>query len=330
MKRLIAKYTIQLDECLVVKRPRGNLPTFTVAIDGFDVSISLSEEFTAGFRAAAERLMTCACSQIEVTVSREESEAPPPYAPPEAGGAEFNVWLNYYMTRTDDYAKIASEALGRLFLFFRHRLRQPLLESISPMSHALRNPTWLDETGAVAGKGLGVWVADDFPRQFGVIPLQAEHDEHLRQALARRPVPKLHAELLADAQAAALRGNIRRAVLELAIACEVVIKAKFYGRSVGGRTLEYLEEKRKLTVTPLELILKPAESIFGENFSESHKETCSDLEQLVKCRNEVAHRGRAIIRCPVGVVRMANAADLERWLASARKLFVWLRKLRHR
>jgi hypothetical protein len=330
MERLVARYTIQLDECLVVKRARDNYPTYTALIDDFEVSITLSNEFTDGILSGAERLMTCNCHEIEVTVSRKETEAPPRQATPESGGTEYNAWVNYFLPRTQRYAENASEALRRLFLYFRYRLRQPLLESISPTSRYLANPTWLDETGAVAGYSAKVWVAGDFPREFGVIPLQAEHDQRVCRALSRRLVPSLHAELLADAQAAALRGNVRRAVFELAVACEVAIKAKFYGRGVGGRTLEHLEQKRQLNVVTIDLIAKPAEHIFGQNFMTSHRASYDDLDQLVKCRNEVAHRGRPIIRDSRGLERMANAADLERWLCSARELFVWLKKLRQR
>ncbi len=330
MKCLIASYTIQLDQCLVVKRARDKYPTFAATIDGFEISITPSNEFRDGVRKAAERLMTCTCDQLQVTVAWAESEAPPPQARPEAGSAEYEAWLNYFLPRTQRYAEIASEALRRLFLFFRHRLRQPLLESISPQSHYLANPTWRDETGAVAGYGPKVWVSGDFPRQFGVIPLQAKHDEPVCRALSRPISPPLYAELLADAQAAALRGNVRRAVFELAVACEVAIKAKFYGRGVGGRTLEHLEQKRKIQTTALELIGEAAELIFGQNFKTLHKSAYADLEQLVKCRNEVAHRGSPIIRDSAGVDRRANASDLECWMKSARLLMAWLKKLRYR
>jgi hypothetical protein len=331
MKRLIALYTIRLEECLVIKRREGDSPTFTTSIDGFDVSISLTDEYVAGVRSWAERLMTHDCNAVEVSVSREESESPPPASRTDRGTIDYTGQTVYFDSRAEPYAKVAAEALDRLFLFLRYRLHQPLLDVIRPHDQALQNSKWVDETGAEVGKGPLGWVAQDFPRRFGVIALQAKHDQRVCRALGRRLIPKLHEELLSDAQAAALRGNVRRAVIELAIACEVAVKGKFYGRSVGGRTLEYLEDHRHLTnIRIIDYIAKPAQHVFGENFKTTCEAAYTDLERLFQCRNKVAHRGRPSFRDSAGVVQTANEAVLEQWFVSVRQLFAWLKKLRHR
>ncbi len=330
MKRLTAKYSIQLDELLVIKRREGEAPAFSTTIDDFEISISIPDRSVAGVRSRTERLMTRACYLVDVSVSREDSEAPPPARRTDQGGIDYTVQSTYFDSRTEPYAKVAAEALSRLFLFLRHRLRQPLLEEITQVHPALQNPSWVDETGAEAGKGPSVWVAQGVPRRFGVIPLQAKHDQRLIRALGRRLVPKLHEELLSDAQAAALRGNLRRAVLELAIACEVAVKRKFFGSSSGGRTIEYLEDKRHFEVPVIELIGKAAEDVFGETFKSAHSAAHADIENLYQCRNKVAHRGQLIFRPQTMPVQTATPEILGQWLSSARVLFVWLKKLRHR
>jgi hypothetical protein len=330
MNRLTAKYTIQLDELLVIKRAEDEVPTFQITIDDFDISISIPNRFVSGVRSKAERLMTRTCYMLEVSVSRDELEAPPPPGHTDRGGIDYTVQSTYFGLRTERYASMAAEALNRFFLFLRHRLRQPLLEPITHRNPALLNPSWFDETGAEAGKGAGVFVVPDVPRRFGVIPLEAKHYNRLTRALGRRLVPKLYDELLSDAQATALRGNLRRAVLELAVACEVAVKRKFFGRSSGGRTIEYLEDKRRFQVPVVELIGKAADDVFGHTFKSAHPAAYTDIENLFHCRNKVAHRGQPIFRPQNMPVQTVTPEILGQWLSSARALFLWLKKLRHR
>lgn len=330
MKRLTAQYSIELGGVLVVKRPDGETPVFSALIDGFKIEVSIPERFVSGVRSREERLVTHACYLVEVSVSREESGGPPPPGRTEQGGIDYTVQSAYFSSRVSPYARVAAETLNRLFLFLRHRLRQPLLDEITPDHHALQNPKWVDETGAAVGKGPMVFVGMGVPRQYGVIPLQTKHGQKLNRALNRRLVPKLYEEILADAQSAALRGNLRRAILELAIACEVAVKRKFFGGSSGGRTIEYLEDKGHFQVPVVELIGKASESVFGETFRNTHEKQHKDIEHLFQCRNKVAHRGQTIFR-PSGMpMQTVTPEILEQWFSSARKLFIWLRKLRHR
>jgi len=50
MTRLTAIYKIQLDNPLVIKRRDDDCPTFRTIIDGFEVIISLTDQFMAGIR----------------------------------------------------------------------------------------------------------------------------------------------------------------------------------------------------------------------------------------------------------------------------------------
>jgi hypothetical protein len=178
------------------------------------------------------------------------------------------------------------------------------------------------------GMGEGVFVARDVPPRLGVIPFQKKHGRHLQRALCRKYVPKLHEEFLSDAQESAFQGNIRRAVLELAIACEVAVKGKFFGRSTGGRTLDYLKDQRNVQVRVLELVDRAAREVFGESFKDSKATAYTDLDYLFQCRNKVAHRGRPVFRDERGTMQTATVELLERWLNSARVLFVWMKTLK--
>lgn len=330
MTRLTAIYKVQLDVPLVIKRRDGDCPTFQATIEGFEVIISLTDQFMAGIRSKTERLMTHACHLLEVSVTQKESETPPPPVRTEKGGYDYGVQAAYFEFRRQPYAKAAAEALNRLFLFLRYRLHQPLLAEIVHWHQPLQNPKWVDETGADLGHGAFVFMSQEFPRRFGVIALQAKHDQRLNRALGRRLVPKLYEELLCDAHEAALHGNMRRAVLELAIACEVAVKQKFFGGSSGGRTLEYLEDKGRFQVPVVELIGNAAQDVFGETFKIAHNAEYVNIENLFNCRNKAAHRGRLIFRPQNSPVQCIVTAEvLNQWLSSARMLFVWLKKLRH-
>lgn len=328
MKRLTAQYQIELTEGLAVKGSDSYLPSFTTIIDGFDVTITFVSQWPgAGSKLKNERLMTRDYKVIHLTVSREESDAPP-LIRNEAGGFNFAAQAPYFSSRTGSYAKVAAEALNRLIFFFRYRLYQPFLEEIAHTHQIFRNPRWLDENEDEVGHGPIVDVLSlHTPTYFGVIPFQKKHEKRLTSAIGGKRHPKLYEEFLSDAQTSCLRGNVRRAVLELAIACEVAVKRKFFGKSSGGRTLEYLEDHRNIDVRVIDLISKGAAEVFGANFKDFDEPAYADLDHLFRCRNKVAHRGRAVFRDQHGTMQTATIAIIERWLESARKLFVWLKKL---
>jgi hypothetical protein len=257
-----------------------------------------------------------------MTVSREESDAPPPTAR-----------VPYFSSRTGSYAKAAAEALNRLTFFFRYRLHQPFLEEIAHTHQVFQNPQWFDENEVDVGHGPTVdRPSFNTPTRFGVIPFQKKHEKRLTRAISQKRVPQIHEEFLSDAQASAVRGNIRRAVLELAIACEVAVKRKFFGRATGKRTvdrlLRYLDDNGDIRPRVIDVVNKAAKAVFGNSFKDFHQAAFADLNQLFQCRNKVAHRGQPVFHNQTGAMQTATDGDVERWLDSARVLFVWLKTLR--
>jgi hypothetical protein len=334
MDRLIAHYRIELEGGLQVKLHDEDRPDFLAPVGDFEVTIVLAERGNASSRLKTERLHTSECTALELSVYRAEPEALPAIAQTEQGGRDMSARAAYFGSREPLYRQAAEEALRRLSLFFQYRLHQPQADELARQHMALMNPQWRDETGREIDPGMHTFAARWMTgKGFGIIPFARKHGQKLSHALRKSLVPSLQEELLEDARSAAMRGNIRRAVLELAIACEVAVKRKFFGRSTGGQTLAFLEDQKGFQLPVVQLLDSGAREVFGQSFKDHSPKALEDIEHLFRCRNKVAHRGRPVFRPVRGgnvAVQTATMATVEEWLASARALLVWLKKLRRR
>ena len=89
----------------------------------------------------------------------------------------------------------------------------------------------------------GIALDDDV----GVHALAGTDDSALQQALTEPPLePELYEELLSDARAALFQGSLRRAILELAISCEIAIKQGFFDKATEAELPEYFDERKQL------------------------------------------------------------------------------------
>jgi hypothetical protein len=70
------------------------------------------------------------------------------------------------------------------------------------------------------------------------------------EALEANTSYELYEELIVDARASVVQGNFRRAVLEMAIACEVTTKQLFFKKATpAGDAFDYLEDKSRINVS---------------------------------------------------------------------------------
>lgn len=209
-------------------------------------------------------------------------------------------------------------------MFLRFHLRQPLADALTQIDQHLANPTWKDDAGKI-DPGHWTFVSRGAPgsrNEFGVVKLERKHDGLLRFALANPTQPSLHHEILSDAQAAAFDGNVRRAVLELAIACEVFAKHKFFDGDISADLFEVLEDKGKIAVRTLDLI-DIGTSMTGKSFRLSERGAYIDIDHLFRARNKVAHRGTVVFRDDRGALHTVDLALLRHWWRSVEKLFSW-------
>jgi len=225
------------------------------------------------------------------------------------------------------YRQAAWEVLDRAIRFFKYRLHNPNLSSVNQYDRDFQNPVWIDESGNEIKNTGVVRVMSPLPslNRFGVRSLSRHDDADLVNALQNPISPDLIEELLSDAQSAAFQDNLRRSILETAIACETAVKQTFFAKATpSGAAYEYLEDKGKVHVSIPELIHSVAKQAFGKSFKEDEQSHYNNIEFLFRSRNKVAHRGELIYRDGSGVLHPVDKDKLAEWWESVTILRAWL------
>jgi len=328
MERLCAKYDVRLPQSLIVKRREDDRFELRDTVNEFDVVVTFVHDYGGARKRRGERQFTRSYSRIFILVSRPETESPPAVEVSEKGTRDYTKQHPYFDARRGDYGKVAVAAVRNVLSFFRHRLHQP----VSADFRGISNPVWLDESGAEVGKGTVMvhlpMIPGLGPQNFGIRPLRKQHDAALLRALQKPLKPSLAQEFLADSQVAAFDGNLRRAVLELAIACEIGVKKRFFGSSsIASLAFEYFEGKGVLKTRALVLVDEAAKQIFGRSFRDEHGDQYECVDYLFRCRNKVAHRGNLLFRDNQGVQTPVTGQMVETWWIAVHDLFRWLRAL---
>lgn len=326
MVRLEAKYEIDLENGkLFINRPITDDLSFRINIDDFDIKLCLNPEKSSSHGltvVAGEQYWPT--SKIRITVGRDENITPP--TPKLVNGhRDFSGLQPYYNERRPAYQNAALEAVNRAILFFKYKLHNPELFTLSRSD--VRNPAW-----SVAGgeEFSPTFEADSFMHNhnpgFGIEHLSRKYDSDLTEALQNIIHPELSEELMSDAQSAVLQENLRRAVLEMAIACETAVKQAFFAKTTpAGAAYEYLEDKRSLRVPVQDMVDSMAKLAFGKSFKEDETLHYKNIDFLFRCRNKVAHRGELTYRDDSGVMQPVNKDTLALWWESALTLLKWLK-----
>jgi hypothetical protein len=112
---------------------------------------------------------------------------------------------------------------------------------------------------------------------FGIKPFTPEQSPEVEKALQADTSYELYEELMVDARDELMQGNLRRGVLEMAIACEVATKELFAkkGRRAGSNIPVALHTGAK--------------KAFGASFKQDHPKDWYHIEYLFQCRDDVAH-----------------------------------------
>jgi hypothetical protein len=120
-------------------------------------------------------------------------------------------------------------------------LGNPLLQEITPQQLISSNPVWMDEDNNLLPRAIvhielrstaGLLGYPAFGTQF----FTPAHSDDLKKALQADTSYELYEGLLVDARDALMQRNLRRGMLEMAIACEVATKELFAkkGRRAGS------------------------------------------------------------------------------------------------
>jgi hypothetical protein len=181
--------------------------------------------------------------------------------------------------------------------------------------------TWYD---AASTELVGTFtvVAQPVPGSDGALGLQKltpDSVSALRDFLIQPKETSLAEDLLSDAQSAWYEGNLRRAVLELAICAEVIVKRKFFAKATAaGAAFDYFEDKSKVTVRIPELLDAVAKEAFARSYRLDAADQFQRIDYLFRCRNKVAHRGELSFRDDKGaLIRVARLPKLANHSASA-------------
>ncbi len=308
-------------------RGDGKPRSYSTKKGDFDVTLTIAPVEGARSKKKRERLWTYIADELSVSVARDEPTGPPDILAVPGGGRDFTSRVPYFDSRLPGYRRAALDVLDGAILFLKYELHQPLLRNIGEHSDQLSGPVWTDDQGQEIDPGVRTFVlgvVSGERSEFGVVKFEAKHDKPFGAALTKSRSPKLYEEILSDAQAAVFDGNVRRAVLELAIACEVFVKHTFLGG--GGDTApvyEALEDKGKLSARVLDLIEVGGTARFGKTFRLVDKDAYTDIDHLFRARNKIAHRGEAAFRDDAGRLHTVDSKVLARWWRSTQRLFEW-------
>ena len=331
MKKLIAEFSIRLPGFLLISGPEENTYKCQAKIDGFDVELIILPCLD-GIKSKKkdDRYYTFSATEMKISVAGDEFTPPPELL---GDSVNYASQYEYFESRLGKYQVAAQKAVNRTILYLRYKLHVPGLHPLLLMSdEGFYNPEWVDEKGINVGKGLEARISDFIPgiSDFSpnVKPLTVDELPELENALNNCIKFELHEEILADAHDAIydaiFQGNLRRAVLEMAIAVEIAVKQAYFGReTISGMVINYLEDKGRLNVKIIELIDTISVHAFGSSFRKANKQAYDHIDFLFRCRNKVAHRGEVTL----GHGRALDWSTLITWWQSVVTMFDWLNSI---
>jgi hypothetical protein len=330
--KLHAKFEIRIPAPLLVATPKNykELIKLQHSKDGFDVDILLLPETTARSRVCRQDGMEIhEILKIMLTVSRNEKEPPP--------ASDRDARSSFFQSIYEDYINIAEETVNRVLTFFRYRLGNPLIRTISFYDdNNLCNPKWFNEAGNQLSPDFGVSTASCMPARYYDCEFDIRSYEHQRYRheleceLMSVDKPELYEEILSDARDAIVQENYRRAILEMAIACEIYVKQIFFRTTeLSSSVFDYLESKRKIEVSTIDLINGVSREAFGESFKDNYSEDYRNIDHLFRARNKIAHLGEAFYKDDSGKKLYVYDDSLMQWWKSIKQVVDWLRTKTH-
>lgn len=330
MQNLTATFIVRVDAPCLVTWPEEPPPRFTSTIDGFSVVAAL--HFIEGQRSrkAGEVDWTFKIASIEIAVSRSESDFPS--TPIVDGQRDLTFQQSYLSPKASEYGAVARKVAERFLNFFKFDLMVPLVHVSALRADDFNNAEWVDAKGqSIAGPiTFTIQPIPGASGRLGAKRLTADRIADLASHIEGSPIEaSLVKSLMSDAQAAWYEGNLRRAVLELAIAAEISVKRRYFQEhSPAGAAFDSLEDNGRLSVRVLELISKVAADVFGHSYKAEYAAKYTDIDQLFRCRNKIAHRGDLSYRDDGGQLQAVDANTVEKWWGAVVHLTNWLKSLR--
>lgn len=333
MKKLYAIFEINLPNRVLVQWPKEQSIQFQFTHDNFDIELTLLlENYGPKGKLKHEANWTKCVDKISIKAGRTETEEVPDIPIDERGGRDMSKRSPYFEKRQPEYEYIALYIYKNFIKYFKYILKNPFLYESHYRKEDFENPTWVDESGADLHPGKITFFAEFIPgmrgdKNLSVKKFHPELKDDFKETLEKGLTPSLDQEILADAQNAIFEGNCRRGILEMAIACELVVKQTFFAKTtLAGSAFEYLEDKGKIQVSVLEFINRVSEDAFGESFKTEHPSDYSNIGDLFRCRNKIAHRGEVFFKDDAGILHTPDQEVLFLWWESVETLLSWISK----
>jgi hypothetical protein len=333
MSRITAHFNIPLAQYLYAKNEEKEF-FYKTKINDFDIEVRLPpDKYGPRSKHRAETQFTYCISEILIDVSKELAEDIPPIII-DGRIRDYKLRGQFIMDISRPFAETAQLVLNRIIRYFKYALHQPLLDEITGSRQWFLSPTWFDEKHNEISSGVHILESKIPPGlrsdDFGVSRLTTKSEPELGKAIEDEIEVELYEIILSDAQSAVFQKNYRRAVLEMAMACELVIKQTYFlSSTVAGRAYEFMEDRQKVSMKIIDYIDGVAEYTWGETFEKvSSKADYLNIQHLFRGRNKVVHRGELAYRDYKGTDHPIDLEVLKRWWKSLELLLAWLKSKR--
>lgn len=329
MYKLTAVYEVNLSEDLRVKRAESDQMHYETKVGALFVNVTLIRSDGGKIQIEGEKHSIRFINKMKIEVSRYEDSNPPPVPRNKAGGRNLTGRSQWLSERNQDYRKVAVKAANRIIRFFKYKMHTSMLKEFRDHDTEFQNPKWFGEDGKKLESGLFTITAilppGPGPGLLGEIDFTKMEDEDLQVVLKNGLETETFQEFLSDAQESIRTGKFGRAVLELAITCEVAVKQAFFVKATpSGAAFEYLENKGQIHIKLVELLDGVARQAFGESFKDVERTAYEHIDFLFRCRNKVAHRGEEVYRDDMGTEHKVDKQTLMKWMASVHTLMKWI------
>ncbi len=266
--------------------------------------------------------------KVEIIISKEVENIPE-IPINENGGRDLYKVSSFYNSIKTGYSDIAEKCYRRLIRFIKYDLKQPFQDEGYINKDQFSNPSWSDDKGNIIGAISPIHHVQPVPgmdgNTLGSETLKASHKQLVEKCLTEDKYIELYQEILSDAQEAIYSEDLRRAIFEMAIVCELSTKRKYFSEGgVSGLAFDYFEDKGKIKITVLELISTVGAEALGESFKANSPDDFKNIDYLFRCRNKVAHRGKALFKNDNGAVTEPDIKIIKEWYKSVECLLQWL------
>lgn len=211
-------------------------------------------------------------------------------------------------------APVANEILNRFLRGVRYCSRQLQVRPLTArqFASAAAQTASLSDDGEHIENKVVVSISDDVRRYRGEIAA----------FMAGSGDVVVEYELLHDAYEAYDAGNVRRAVLDAAIAAEVLVKSYIYAK--GGRIYEIIADKHVLSYSTADFFDVILDSLDQRSLKTERPGTFSLIKHLFETRNKIAHAGRCGYNNNRGW-QQVGLPEAKRFLDAVREVFKWLK-----